>query len=91
MNQSWAKRIHKLEVLIQAREHPPARFRYGSIKRLVKDASIERHVAVSKSEPTALPNVDRCEFEERAGPAPVLHELDFNVYLNLEDEHDTSV
>ena len=41
---------------------------------------------VSKSEPTARPNVARCEFEERVGPAPTGHEPSFNVYLSLEDE-----
>jgi hypothetical protein len=91
MTRTLAKRIQKLESILQARALPPVVFRYGSVKRLQNDPSRERHVVVSKSEPTALPNVERCEFEERSGPAPAGHELSFDVYLSLEDEDETPV
>ncbi len=45
---------------------------------------------VSKNERTALPNVERCEFEERMGPAPACDELSFHVHLSLEDENEGS-
>ena len=82
MTNSWA-RIRKLESIFQARALPPAVFRYGYVQRLPKGTSGERHVAVSKSEPTALANVERCEFEERDGPAPASSELSVNVYLSF--------
>ena len=87
MTNSWA-RIRKLESIFQPSALPPAVFRYGYVQRLPKGTSGERHVAVSKSEPTALPNVERCEFEERDGPAPASPELSVNVYLSSKDEGD---
>src|ERR1700683_968989 len=69
MNNVLAKRIRKLESILQARALPPAVFRHGSVQRLPNDTSGERHVAVSRNELTALANVERCEFEERDGPA----------------------
>jgi hypothetical protein len=62
----------------------------GSIKLLPCDTPGERHVVVSKSEPTALANMERCEFEERSGPAPMAPELVFDVYLSWEDENETA-
>jgi hypothetical protein len=87
MTRTLAKRIQKLESILQTRALPPVVFRYGPVKRLPNDRCGERHVVVSKSEPTALPSVERCEFEEQFGPAPNCHELTFNVYLSLEDEN----
>jgi hypothetical protein len=90
MTKTWAKRIQKLESILRTRMHSPVVFRYGSVKRLPSDPSGERHVAVSSSEPTALAHVERCEFEERLGPAPARDEPTFHVYLTLEDEKGSS-
>jgi len=86
MSNALAKRIQRLESILQTRAVPQVVFRYGCTKLLPNDSAEERHVVVSKSEPTAVPNVERCEFEERIGPAPVGPELVFDVYLSLEDE-----
>jgi hypothetical protein len=86
MTRTWAKRIRRLESILQARALPSVIFRYGSVKHLPSDASGERHIVVLNREPTALPNVERCEFEERMGPAPAAHQLTFHVYLSVEDE-----
>ena len=48
----------------------PRLFRYGWLKRLPDDFAGERHVVITKREPTASPNFEWCEFEERAGPVP---------------------
>jgi hypothetical protein len=90
MTRTWAKRIQRLESILQTRLLPPVVFRYGSVRRLPSDPPGERHVVVSKNERTALPNVERCEFEERMGPAPACDELSFNVHLSLEDENEGS-
>jgi hypothetical protein len=86
MSKTLAKRILRLESILQVRGVPAPVFRYGPVQRLPNDASGERRVVVLKSEPTAIPNVERCEFEERAGPAPAGGEFSFNVYVSLEDE-----
>ena len=85
MNQTWAKRIQRLESILQSRALPPVVFRYGSVKRLPIDPPSERHVGISRSESTGRPGVERCEFEERVGPAPPPYGLVFHVYINLED------
>jgi hypothetical protein len=91
MSNALAKRIQRLESILQTRAVPQVVFRFGCIKLLPNDLAGVRHVVVSKSEPTALPNVERCEFEERLGPAPIGPELVFDVYLSLEDENETAV
>jgi hypothetical protein len=91
MSNALAKRIQRLESILQTRAVPQVVVRYGSIKRLPSHTPGERHVVVLKSEPTALPNVERCEFEERSGPSPVAPELIFDVYLNWEDENETAI
>jgi hypothetical protein len=48
----------------------PAVFRYGWLKTLPKDYAGERHVAIVNRKPTASPNFEWCEFEERPGPPP---------------------
>jgi hypothetical protein len=85
VSRTWRRRIQRLESILRARKRPPAVFRYGVVTRLEKDPPGERHTVVSKSEPTALPNVERCEFEERLGPAPACESC-FTVYLSLENE-----
>ena len=53
------------------------------VRRLPHDFTGEHHVVVVESEPTRSPDVEWCEFEERAGPAPAGLQTDrsFNVYL----------
>jgi hypothetical protein len=86
MTRLWTKRIRKLQAMLQTSAPPLVVFRYGSVQRLPDDPPGERHVVVTTSEPTVLPNVERCEFQERVGPAPADGELSFNVYLSSEDE-----
>ena len=38
--------------------------------QLPADYEGERHYVIVKRTPTASPNIEWCEFEERAGPAP---------------------
>ena len=89
MTKDWAKRIRKLESQLRPRTLPRVVLRYGVVKRLPNDASGERHIVVSKSEPTALLNVEQCGFEERLGPAPASDEISFDVYLSFETESET--
>ena len=87
MTRTWAKRIQKLESILQNPERLPVVFRYGDVRYLPPGTVGARHIAVAKSEPTTLANVQRCELEERVGPAPEAHdELSFTVYLSVEDE-----
>jgi hypothetical protein len=86
MTATWAKRIRKLELQLRAKARPQVVFRYGSVQPLPGNPPGERHVAVSKSDPTSLLNVERCEFEERLGPASGGDEISFDVYLSLEAE-----
>ena len=89
MTNAWAKRIRKLESQLRAKARPQAVFRYGYLQRLPSDPPGERYRAVSKRESTALLNVERCEFEERLGPAPAGDEISFDVYLSFEAESET--
>jgi hypothetical protein len=85
MKRSFVRRIEKLELILRSRIRPAAVFRYGQIRYLPPDTIGERHIAVVKSEPTALANVQHCEFEERVGPAPEPHnDLNVTVYLTAE-------
>jgi hypothetical protein len=85
------RRIRKLESALQSRARPLAIFRYGPIRYLLQGTGGERHIAIAKSEPTALANVEHCEFEERTGPAPEAHQdLSFAVYLSAEEQNDNS-
>ena len=86
MIRNWTKRIERLESMLNVRTLPPLKCRYGYVRRLPENPPGNRHIAVSKSEPAALPNVELCEFEERLGPAPDVDELSFDVYLSREDE-----
>jgi hypothetical protein len=87
MTRTWAKRIQRLESILQNPERLQVVFRYGDVRYLPPGTVGERHVAIAKSEPTSLANVQRCEFEERVGPAPEARdELSFTVYLSVEDE-----
>jgi hypothetical protein len=61
----------------------PPKLRYGAIKPLPTDYTGERHVVIVKCEPTTSPKVERCEFEERPGPAPPnSDDGSVNVYLS---------
>jgi len=86
MTKTLTRRIRKLASLLQPNALPPVVLRYDSLKRLPNDVSCERHIVASKREPTSLPNVQRCEFEERVGPAPVVQELSFDIHLSLDGE-----
>jgi hypothetical protein len=69
-------RLERLEVVVAPKK--PQRFRSGVLKTLPKDYVGERHVVIVKREPTGAPGNERCEFEERPGPAP----------LDAQDEQD---
>jgi hypothetical protein len=88
MTRTWTKRIQKLESILQSSGRRPAVFRYGYVRYLPQSTGGERTIAIAKSEPTALPNVQLCEFEEQVGPAPKARTgLSFTVYLSVEDEN----
>jgi hypothetical protein len=87
MTRTWAKRIQRLESILQNPERLPVVFRYGDVRYLPPGTVGARHVTIAKSEPTSLANVQRYEFEERVGLAPEARdELSFTVYLSTEDE-----
>ena len=82
MKATLISRLERLEA--RSAVQKPVKFRYGRVRRLPHDFTGERHVVVVKSEPTRSPDVEWCEFEERAGPAPaglLSVDMSFNVYL----------
>jgi hypothetical protein len=91
MNKTWLKRIERLEVIARLRTPRHAVFRFGYLRTLPADTGTERHVVTTNTEPTALANVERCDFEERLGPAPgPTQDLTFTVYLRRGQAHDSS-
>jgi hypothetical protein len=83
--------MRKLESISQSRTREPMVFRYGRIQHLPPDTKGERHIAIVKTEPTPLANVQHCKFEDRVGPAAEARDdLSFTVYLNAEDENGNS-
>jgi hypothetical protein len=74
------ERIKRLEQMQKLAK--PSIFRSGCLKRLPEDYVGERHIVIVKREPTELPNVERCRFEERPGPGPPdLDDSSLTVYL----------
>jgi hypothetical protein len=91
MTRTWAKRIRRLESILQNPGRPPVVFRYGYVRYLPQGIEGKRSISIAKSEPTALAYVQRCEFEERVGPAPEARDgFSFTVYLSAEDERGSS-
>ena len=68
MRAALRSRLERLEVVEPKK---PQRFRSGYLKTLLPDYVGERHVVIVKREPAGAPGNERCEFEERPGPAPV--------------------
>ena len=66
MRAALRSRLERLEVVEPKK---PQRFRSGVLKTLPKDYVGERHVVIVKREPAGAPGNERCEFEERPGPA----------------------
>jgi hypothetical protein len=85
MSRSWTKRIQRLESILHKPGRPPAFFRYGYVRSLPQESIGERHIAIAQSEPTTLPNVKRCEFEERVG-SEAHDDFGFTVYLSVENQ-----
>jgi hypothetical protein len=84
MRANLQKRLEKLEARIVSETLPF--FRYGWVKRLPKEYLGERHIVIVKREPTGSPNMEWCEFEERAGPpATDSQGDDCTVYLMKRD------
>ena len=69
MRAALRSRLERLEVVVEPKK--PQLFRSGVLKTLPKDYVGERHVVIVKREPAGAPGNERCEFEERPGPAPV--------------------
>jgi hypothetical protein len=90
MSAKWVKRIQRLELLLESSTRRPAVFRYGPVKYLPDDGNGERHIVASARHATAVPNVERCEFEERLGPPPAADDLSFNVYLDVGEGPDST-
>jgi hypothetical protein len=87
MKKNWEKRIRKLESKLQSRARSAVVFRYGRVSRLPREVAGERHIVVVSRAATAVPNVLRCEFEERLGPAGTSGDVGFLVYLSSEEEN----
>jgi hypothetical protein len=88
MTSTWAKRIRRLESILQNPARLPAVFRYGYVRYLPQGTDGKRTIAIAKSEPTAVAYVQRCEFEERVGLAPEARDgLSFTVYLSVKDKN----
>jgi hypothetical protein len=91
MKKTWEKRIRKLESTLRSRPRSSVVFRYGHIRYLPPETGAQRHIAIVKSEPTTLANVEHCEFEERIGLVPEARDdSSFTVYLTAEDENGKS-
>ena len=76
-------RLERLETKVPA--VGPVLFQYGWINRMPADFEGERHVVVVKRQPTANPNVEWCEFEQRPGLLPPNSvNSNFAVYLTPE-------
>jgi hypothetical protein len=70
MRRSVISRIEALEARVETAL--PQFLRTGWLAAaLPQDCAGERHYVVVKREPTGSPNIEWCEFEERAGPAPI--------------------
>ncbi len=89
MIRKWEKRIQRLEALLQSSARRPAVFRFGRVQYLDENMAGERHIVVSESLSTAVPQIERCEFAERLGPPPDDGESSFNVYLDLGEGSDS--
>jgi|HubBroStandDraft_4_1064222.scaffolds.fasta_scaffold156760_3 hypothetical protein len=63
------RRLRKLEVRQRLELAEPAAFRYGWVTPLPEGYAGERHLVMIKCEPSRSPNIEWCEFEERAGSA----------------------
>jgi hypothetical protein len=63
------RRLRRLEVRQRLELAEPAAFRYGWVTPLPEGYAGERHLVMVKREPSRFPNIEWCEFEERAGPA----------------------
>jgi hypothetical protein len=74
--------LERLEAVAMTKK--PLLFRSGYLKTLPKDYVGESHVVIVKREPTDTSGTfERCEFEERRGPAPPGSEDPcFTVYLS---------
>jgi hypothetical protein len=90
------KRIRKLETILQSRDRPTPIFLYGYVQHLPgyvqplpKEALGNRHLVAMRREPTALPNVELCQFEEQIGPPPACSHIGFTVYLSSTEETDS--
>jgi hypothetical protein len=69
MRATLLSRLERLEA-VTPWIHTQCIFRYGWLHPLPSEFIGERHVVIVKRESTASPNIEVCEFEERAGPAP---------------------
>jgi hypothetical protein len=84
MKATLRSRLERLEARSEART--PALFRSGWLKPLPLDYIGERHTVIVQREPTRLPHVEWCEFEERPGPARAADsDNGFTVYLTPEE------
>lgn len=82
MRNKLQARLARLEAHSSVRMAPL--FRYGWLKPLPDDYSGERHVVTVRREPTASPNIEWCEFEERPGPESVVDaDRGLTVYLTM--------
>ena len=67
MRSKLLARLERLEA--RAESDATLTLRYGWLTPLPADFTGERHVVITKREPTNSPNAEWCEFEERPGAA----------------------
>jgi hypothetical protein len=90
VKKTWLKRIERLEAMARPHTRKHAVFRFGYVRPLPTDGGTERHVVATNTEPTALANMERCEFEERMGPPGPIPDLSFTVYLKKDEDPDSA-
>jgi hypothetical protein len=84
MRATLISRLERLEATTANRR--TVVYRYGYLKALPKDFVGERHVVIVKQESAGSPSCERCDFEERPGPAPPGSvDRAFRVYLTEDD------
>ena len=87
MKATLLARLERLENRPETNE--PAIMRYGWLKALPASFTGERHVAIVNRGPTNRPNVEWCQFEERAGPPPPnSDDRSFCIYLDAGEQQE---
>jgi len=71
MKAALLSRLQRLETR-SGGAHKALKLLLGPLRQLPANYTGERHVVITKREPTDSPTREECEFEERPGPGPHL-------------------